>query len=254
MDNPVILLISSDETKIAFFKRALKDSFYFITALEGTAGKELLKNMLVDLVILDGKLSDVFSLSGEIRKIPGCAEIPLLLLTNVLKKSFLDQAFTAGINDFLNEPLDAQEIYQRLSVVLKARSVQKKTRSVASQIKTPAIAEQPEPIHKGFVFNATMFKGPKPLTILMIDAEASPPALAGLLKRNLRQLDTLVPQKKNKFLILLPKTSERAGIAIADTIKKETDKALEITLAIGILCFDENFEKLLAKVPKVKSR
>lgn len=252
MDNPVILLISSDESKITFFKRALKDSFYFITALEGTAGKELLKNMLVDLIILDGKLNDVFSLASEIRKISGCAEIPLLLLTNILKKTFLDQAFKAGINDFLNEPLDAEEIYQRLSVVLKARSVQKKTRSVASQLKTPVVAEPHEPIHKGFVFNADMFKGPKPLTILMIDTEATPPVLPGFLKRHLRGLDTLVPQGKNKFLILLPKTSERAGIAIADTVKRDADKDLELNLSIGILCFDENFEKLLAKVPKVR--
>ncbi|HEY5259716.1 MAG TPA: response regulator [Rhabdochlamydiaceae bacterium] len=252
MDNPVVLLISSDETKISFFKRVLKESFYFITALEGTAGKELLKNMLVDLIIIDGKLNDVFSLSNEIRKMSGCQEIPILLLTNVLKKSFLDQAFKAGINDFVNEPLVPDEIYQRLSVALKARSVQKKTRSVAGRIKTPKIAERPEPIHKGFVFNAEMFKGPKPLTILMIDAEASPPALAGFLKRQLRQLDTVVPQGKNKFLILLPKTSERAGIAIAGSIKKDAEKDLELTLTIGILCFDENFEKLLAKVPKVK--
>ncbi len=252
MDNPVILLISGDEAKIAFFKRTLKESFYLITALEGMAGKELLKNMVVDLVVIDEKLNDVFSLSNEIRKISGCLEIPLLLLTNVLKKSFLEQAFKAGFNDFLNEPLDPEEIYQRLSVALKAHSVQKKTRSVADRLKKSAVSQQPEPLQKSFLFTEEMFRGPKPLTILMIEFTPYPADPTRFFKRHLRQLDSLVPQGKNKFLILLPKTSERAGIAIADSIKKEALSSLELVLSIGILCFDEKFENLLAKVSKVR--
>ena len=64
--------------------------------------------------------------------------MPLLLITNQLKKKFISQALNAGVSDFINEPLDELEIGQRIAVALKFQQLQNKTSRIAGKLKKMA--------------------------------------------------------------------------------------------------------------------
>jgi len=71
---------------------------------------------------------DGIELCQRIRDLPKHADTPILMLTSMSEKSYIDRAFSAGASDYLTKPLDATEIIVRLGV---AEQLVKERRSVA---------------------------------------------------------------------------------------------------------------------------
>lgn len=59
---------------------------------------------------------DGIELCRKIRETPQHAETPILMLTSMSEKSYIDRAFSAGASDYLTKPLDATEIIVRLGI------------------------------------------------------------------------------------------------------------------------------------------
>ena len=59
---------------------------------------------------------DGIELCGEIRKIDKHRRTPILMLTALSEKAFIDRAFAAGASDYLTKPLDPTEIIVRLGL------------------------------------------------------------------------------------------------------------------------------------------
>jgi len=70
---------------------------------------------------------DGIELCRRIRDFPQHADTPILMLTSMSEKSYIDRAFSAGASDYLTKPLDATEIIVRLGV---AEQLMKERRSV----------------------------------------------------------------------------------------------------------------------------
>lgn len=71
---------------------------------------------------------DGIELCQRIRDLRKHADTPILMLTSMSEKSYIDRAFSAGASDYLTKPLDATEIIVRLGV---AEQLMKERRSVA---------------------------------------------------------------------------------------------------------------------------
>lgn len=71
-----------------------------------------------DCFLLDIEMPgmDGITLCGEIRKIPAHRRTPILMLTALSEKVFIDRAFAAGASDYLTKPLDPTEIIVRLGL------------------------------------------------------------------------------------------------------------------------------------------
>lgn len=59
---------------------------------------------------------DGIELCGRIREFEKHADTPILMLTSMSEKSYIDRAFSAGASDYLTKPLDATEIVVRLGI------------------------------------------------------------------------------------------------------------------------------------------
>lgn len=235
---PVILVISPDMNKISVIKKGLKSLFHVLTVPDGGSALRYLKEMLVDSILLDDQIKDMSSLelAKGIRNLSGYKETPLLLITNSLKRDFILEALSCGINDFLLSPLEADEIYQRLAVAFRSKPLERKTALVVEKLRKP-----PQKPSKEKTFESKLIlddqaikeiakakKSGDILSLLWIQVESSRIDVPALLREFLRSQDLLIPQGTKSYLIILPKTSERAAKAIAEEIQ-HVNKGLKVT-------------------------
>jgi len=71
-----------------------------------------------DCFLLDIQMGgmDGITLCARIRDIPQYARTPILMLTAMSEKSYIDRAFAAGATDYLSKPFDPTEIIVRLGL------------------------------------------------------------------------------------------------------------------------------------------
>jgi len=80
-----------------------------------------------DLILSDFKMPNMngVELTRQIRKMPHCADVPLVIVTIINDKQTRYDALEAGASDFLNRPIDQQECQARCHNLLKIRQQQK---------------------------------------------------------------------------------------------------------------------------------
>jgi len=268
---PVILIISSDISKTSFFKRSYKGIYHLLERPDGKSSLELAKSTLLDLIILDTKFVDMpaFDLCRAIRKIANYLETPIFLITNNLKKTFIEEALQAGVSDFLNEPLDKQEIDQRFAVSLRTLHRQRQISEVATKPMIPPPSQEAPVRDKAFKEFVKTRKTSELLSILMIELDAldkMKPTVAEeaffqlsfVLQHSLRKYDILIPQSPGKFIVMLPKTSKQAAHMIAEMIRSEVTRIVfetPLSASIGLVTLDhpdietlQDFNRLLEKL------
>jgi diguanylate cyclase (GGDEF)-like protein len=259
-------------------KRILKDSFYVIERVDVKQALELLRHSRVDLIILDARVKQGHNIetAKELRDAV-FLETPILLITSNIKKSFAQIALNSGITDFINLPLDKDEIQQRIAVALKSQNRPQKISRIA-QRSTPKMRSSAPLITREFLNDqaikeiAKAKKTATNISLLMIELDEfkkiSPAKsskaqehLAKILHENLRKNDLLIPQGPGKFMLLLPCTSRRAAEIIAETIRMEvlrTSFSIPLSVSIGLIsldksvpgCADELFDRLLEGVKR----
>ncbi len=260
MDLPVALVVSEDISKLAALKRFLKDSFHLIERSDVKEALELLKTAHVDLIILDAKIKQGHSIETA-EKLRGAVfkDTPILLITSNIKKSFAQIALNSGITDFINEPLDKDEIEQRIAVAFKNQDRPKKISQIAqrstSKMRSSAPLTSREFLSDQAIKEiAKARKTSTNVSLLMIeldDFKKIPAAksdkaqehLEKVLQENLRKNDILIPQGPGKFILMLPRTSNRAAEIIAETIRMEvlrTSFSIPLSVSIGLISLDKS--------------
>lgn len=288
MELPVVLIVSDSRSKTDFIRKTLKERFHLVEVYEGKEALDSLVNTGIDFVIIDEKIHDMpaLNLARQIRRMQGHESTPILLISGILKQSFISEALNAGVSDFLNEPLDEGEVNKRMAVAVKSQDTQKKMSTLVSHLKPPSTPEKT--LKQRFLLGDVALKeiskakkSNSPVSLLIIEldgyadmrkkwgdlpAEEILIALTGLLNTKLRKFDSLFPQGGGRFILLLPKTSHRAAMEIAEIIRSEVSATpfktkkgeLSFTVSIGFTSFNEgkgisgsdyeNFDRLLEQV------
>jgi diguanylate cyclase (GGDEF)-like protein/PAS domain S-box-containing protein len=93
---------------------------------EPLAALEWLSANTPDLVITDFKMPnlDGAGFTRRFRKLPGCADVPVVVITVYDERSFRLSALEAGATDFLHSPVDHSEFLTRARNLLKMRRQQ----------------------------------------------------------------------------------------------------------------------------------
>jgi diguanylate cyclase (GGDEF)-like protein len=226
----------------------------------------------------------------HVRKLPGKKKTPIFLISNAIQKSFISEALEAGVSDFIHEPLDALEIHERISVQFHSSKVNKKIRNVTGRIKPlPSIPRNTE------LFSGRTLIGDKalraiietkkkmhPLSLFMVQVDRFHQIehelrrggigeltdnLEIFLRSHLRPHDFLIKEGPATYLILLPKTSQRAAKLIAEDIRNELSvtpvrtgsEEILLTVSIGVISFENEpsesgklFEQFTRSLESVK--
>ena len=96
---PIVLVVIDDRYKSALLRKALKNAFSLFEIPDSFGAVEWLNHFHASAIILDqAALTKTWPLFVQhIRKLPEYEDVPILLISNNLKKTFLSQALNAGI-------------------------------------------------------------------------------------------------------------------------------------------------------------
>jgi len=123
-----ILAVDDDEIILAILMEALK-VVGFPDASTACGGAEALdflaqNDQPIDCFLLDIQMPgiDGIELCARIRKIPGHEKTPIIMLTAMSDRSYIDRAFTAGATDYVTKPFDVLELGARVKNAERLRN------------------------------------------------------------------------------------------------------------------------------------
>ncbi|MBL1213513.1 MAG: response regulator transcription factor [Ignavibacteriae bacterium] len=130
-----ILLVEDDLNLGSLLKEFLEVKGYSTThCLDGLNGLQTFKKNKYDLCILDVMMPklDGFSLAGQIRKMN--KDIPLIFLTAKSMQADKIEGLKIGADDYITKPFSTEELFLRLSRILKRSSAQRETASANENV------------------------------------------------------------------------------------------------------------------------
>lgn len=267
----IALLIVNSPADRVFFKKTLSNEYFIIEARDGKEALEKIDSGRISVIITHDETEGMSckNFCEKVRSHPSGKNIPLLVYTSRLKKSYVKELLTAGATDFLREPLDKIQVYKTISTAINAQRLKSKMSPLASTL-TQSIPKSPSSLSsKTFSIRDLATRAIKKaldesqnLSLLLISVDHFPKILKrwgeeatkelfdeihGHLSSVKRVQDTLFYVSKEKFLMILPKTSSRAAKLIAEDIKDSfSDKkfttrkgSVKLTISLGLTSMDK---------------
>jgi CheY-like chemotaxis protein len=89
----------------------------------------------VDCFLVDIQMPEIdgIQLCRALRAIPGYRQTPIVMVTKMSEKGYVDQAFAAGATDYVTKPLDQLEFRSRINMVKRLHDERKRTASLREQ-------------------------------------------------------------------------------------------------------------------------
>ncbi len=263
---PFALIITRSAIKSAFLRKFLSKEYQVMTCQNEYEIVGKLQSLPLSLIIFDAKIPDInpIELCRLIRSYEEYRDIPLLIITTSLKKKWYQELVSAGASDLLSDPLDEEEINKRLAVNAKISQSSKKIdflqKSFASKKPRASTSFQRHFLASENILKqiADSLREKKDFSLIIAQVDqlseeslaASPlfieeinAHIISLWKSLLRPQDILVPMGNGKYIILLPKTSQKAGEYIAEIIRDEVKNVecktrqgpFSLTISIGLI-------------------
>ena len=124
MSKPNILIIEDNEDMIFTLTKTLKKEGYnILSSTEGKKGLSILKNKIVDIVILDIKLPDIngIELLSKIKDID--SDILVLMMTAMTDAQPAIEAMKKGAYDYLVKPFELEELKLNVKKILETHKL-----------------------------------------------------------------------------------------------------------------------------------
>lgn len=77
------------------------------------------RSQAIDAILLDIQMPEMDGIETcrRIRRLPNCADIPIMMVTTLRRREYVEDAFAAGAIDYLTKPLDRIELKARLGML-----------------------------------------------------------------------------------------------------------------------------------------
>ena len=225
---------------------------------------DTLKYLQPDVLIIDEKTDhfDCFDVCSKVRSYLNKESLPILVLSDSLKKSHAKLLVSAGASAVLREPIEKDQIDEVFAKFTTKSTTKKKVRSLASSIQGISLSTNRSLSDRLIVdkrVEAVLKEAAKEheklsLLLVAIDGYADikqemPKKVLIPLERHLtkvlRPQDVMTRLDFERLVIILPKTSHTAAVCIAENIQDyvntnpfEVD-GVEISVTIGVTNIDE---------------
>lgn len=132
MNSKPHIMIVDDETDRRLLTLQILKHALDVTISTVSSVKELLYALVqnfengqaIDLILMDIQMPEVNGIDGcrQIKEIPVCRDIPVLMLTAMADPKTLEKAFEAGATDYILKMADPIEFIARIKAALKGKS------------------------------------------------------------------------------------------------------------------------------------
>lgn len=122
---PVILVVDDQLQNIELLEAFLAPlGYYILRASSGDAALTTLKEVAVDLILLDVMMPgmDGFEVTRRVRENPALHQLPIMLVTALRDKDDHLKGVEAGCDDFISKPVDKIELLARVRALLKVKA------------------------------------------------------------------------------------------------------------------------------------
>ena len=129
-----ILVVDDDRaSRFALRETLLGEGHEVVEAGNGQQAVEICRQGAPDLIVMDGMMPvmDGFNACALIRSLPGCAAIPILLVTGMHDEGAVDKAFGSGATDYIAKPINYAVLRRRIEHLLAARSAEERVQQLA---------------------------------------------------------------------------------------------------------------------------
>ncbi|NJN56946.1 MAG: response regulator [Leptolyngbyaceae cyanobacterium SL_5_9] len=140
-----ILIVEDEAQTREIFARCLNfEGFFVLVADSGTAGVQLAKSHIPDLVVCDIMMPDMdgYQVLSTLHQNPATAAIPFIFLTAKVTMADLRQGMGLGADDYLTKPCTVEQLLEAIAMRLQRQEMLKRWYASDSQLQelTPAHA------------------------------------------------------------------------------------------------------------------
>lgn len=135
-----ILAVDDDEIALDLLSSALRGAGYIdlvlVTSVAEALEKVAAAETPFDVFLLDIQMPGMngIELCSELRSIPCYRSVPIVMITAMQERHFIDKAFAAGAVDYLNKPFDPIELRARLGIAERLVNQAQRVDESASQV------------------------------------------------------------------------------------------------------------------------
>ncbi len=122
---PVVLVVDDDQMARFLARQSLTQAGFCVReAADGEQALASVREQRPDLILLDVDMPrlDGFSACAEVRRMPECVNVPILMVTGLDDTESIDKAYSAGATDFATKPINWALLPHRLRYMLRAGS------------------------------------------------------------------------------------------------------------------------------------
>lgn len=252
------------EVREALEGEGLFDSWY--EADDGAEGLDILAAKPIDLIITDLMTGDAGSLEF-LESVKGGGrwrDIPVIILSACTESVLKVKALRSGASDYVTRPFDPGELAARVMIHLNIRALQEEMRRANELLTELSITD-----HLTHLYNrrymmdtlsmeferAQRVKGKLSLALMDVDhfklvndtyghqqGDMVLAAVAEVIQAELRRYDIAVRYGGEEFAVVLPETSLRKGVVVAERIRQAVMgivfpppiEYLSVTISLGV--------------------
>lgn len=179
-----ILAVDDEPLFLEVLDVALQD-LGFVDVTPIYSAKEALRELeagkkVFDCILLDIRMPGMsgVELCRKIRAVPGYKRTPIMMITAMTDREFIDDAFAAGASDYLTKPLDTLELKARMSMVERLIVEQSRNVLLEQRSNLPYAPDDEDAI----ALDEVDFDFDTPVTLLGFDRVIDYPALENYMK------------------------------------------------------------------------
>jgi len=259
-----ILIVDDEKTNLLMLNKILSPKYTVFTAMSGEEALERIKNITLDLILLDIMLPGIsgFDILRQLKMDPATRSIPVIIISGLTSEGDEEKGLLMGAVDYITKPFKTAIVLARVNAHLQ---IVRQMRMIERLGLVDPLTDMPNrrcfDDHISIEWRRSLRAG-SPLSLLIIDADKfkdyndtwGHPQGDVLLKTLSRVFlsaarrsgDLAARIGGEEFCILLPDTTLQAALRVAEDIRSEienlnifsTDGVTEtkITVSIGVGC------------------
>lgn len=204
--------------------------------------------ILMDLMLPDANGMDFIS---ELKRAPLTQDIPILVLTSVDDVDTKVQAIEYGADDYLTKPIDSSELMARIRATLRRVKAHRKLKTDMEQLVVNALVDPLTGVNNRRFLEAEVGRriavasrySNRSFSLILADVDHFKQVndtyghaigdvvlkqVANLMKESLRGGDVVARYGGEEFAVVLPETDQQGAMELAERIRRDFDKPLNI--------------------------